>query len=132
VKIVNTTERPLAIVDPAGHDTFTIELGHRFESSAETLRLLNPAQPPAHYQAGDIKMIAPGAVYAFELNLSDPRFRLARGDKPVGFNDMEWHEHARVIYTAPPPERVAHLPDSCAVWEGSLRSRAFSRYNFVD
>jgi len=132
IKIVNTTERPLAIVDPAGHDTFTIELSYRFESSADGLRLLNPAQPSEHYQAGDIKMIAPGAVYAFELNLSDPRFQLARGDKPIGFHEMEWNEQARILYAAPPSEKIALLPDAGAIWEGSLRSRAFSRYNFVD
>ncbi|MBN2374339.1 GDYXXLXY domain-containing protein [bacterium] len=132
VKIVNTTERPLAIVDPAGHDTFTLELSQRFKSSAEPLRILNQSQPSWHYQADDIKMIAPSAVYAFYLNLSDPRFRLARGDKPVGFHEMEWNEQARILYAPPPSEKIAHLPGTGAIWDGRLRSRTFSSYNIVD
>jgi uncharacterized membrane-anchored protein len=127
VRMVNAAEDPLAVADPADHRTFRIELrSTATAASGDRLRLDQPPTPPAPFQGGDIKVIAPGAVYETVIDLNSSAYRLMRGDKVIGWRQMQAWETARLVYEAPPPARMPVGGSTARLWQGRLVSRAFS------
>ncbi len=133
VKLVNASLKPLGIVDPEDHSTFRIEISSVPTSeSRDKARLKNPPLAPAVYKDSDIKVIPPHSVYEFELDLTLPRYQLARSRRDIDWTDMGYGENARIVYETPCPVKVASLKAAHRLWQGTLTSRSFSGWTFSD
>ncbi len=84
----------------------------------------------------DVVAVAPGAVYAREIDTADPRWHvraLAVVDRPFSgeIARLDRWQQFRLVYRS--PESAAALSTASApVWEGTLSSAAFSNRGRVD
>ena len=121
------SQQPLSIVDPQDHHTFKIELSDsRRPANKPVLKFKQPPLQAGAYRQADIRMIMPQSVYEFEIDLTLPQYRLARGDTDVAWGRMEYWETARVFYRVPEARELEGLDDTDRLWKGRLESLPFT------
>ena len=133
VKLVNASEKPLAIIDPENHSTFKIKITNSLDANdEEIIRLKNPPGEMTNYQEADIKIIPSKSLYAFDIDLTEPRYQLVRGKSDISWDQLRWDENALIEYKTPSPDIVAHLENSSTLWQGRLYSPPFRPSDFRD
>ncbi|MGA1867270.1 MAG: GDYXXLXY domain-containing protein [bacterium] len=132
IKVANASDKPLAIVDPEDHSTFTIALTTNQYGSEGKLKLKHYPKDLASFKESDVKLIKPQSVYSFELDLGTPDYQLVRGDKEISWQDMQWGERAQIVYNSPDVSMLKDFKHAESLWQGQLSSRSFTRANFID
>jgi uncharacterized membrane-anchored protein len=129
--LVNASQRFLAIIDPAEHDSFKIEFTSQREEK-ENVRIKKKYTKPVLYQQEDLKVIKPQEVYVFTIDLNKPDYQLVQGDSEISWEELKGSETARIVYVSPESEQVQGLKGSEHIWQGRIYSQTFSRYNIVN
>ncbi len=133
VKLVNASDKPVYIVDPENHESFSIELSYSGTyKKEEKIKYQKPPVKPEFYTESDIREIAPKSLYEFTIDLDHPEYQLLRGTQEVSWSDMKYWENARIIYRAPEEASLMKIDDPGKLWQGHVMSRSFSGYSFRD
>ena len=133
VKIVNASEKPLAIIDPENHSSFKIEITNpSFAQDDEIIRLKTPPKETTSYQKTDIKILPSKSLYEFDIDLTKPQYQLVRGKTDITWDQLEWNETARFVYKTPSPDIVARLENSDTLWQGRLYSPPIRPFRIRD
>lgn len=133
IKLINASNKKLAIVDPPNHSTFKLNISYSYQlPEQEKIHLKTPQQDPEDYSNSDIKILPPKTVYSFEIDLDTPEFQLIKGMKKVNWNEMGWKHRVSIIYTPPLKEEISNLNHKDKIWQGKLSTRTFSARSFVD
>jgi uncharacterized membrane-anchored protein len=122
----NTSSEPLALIDPGEH--CALHLVPTVMTKAAYPAAYDCAGVPA--TADDVKTLAPGATYAVDIDLSEPRWHLLAGGKPVEAGTLPPGTQFRLEYRAPAP--VADRVAPTTVWNGRLASQAFNAQGMID
>lgn len=129
VKLLNTSDKAAAIVDPPGHETVTLSISYPPDTAAvlylhKKISLKNIAPDTAFFMDSDIKLIEPGALYIMEIDLSHPRFALTWNNQDAQWTDVKWPAVCTVTYTPPVSELLKQRQLPCAVWEEPVEAQA--------
>ncbi|MBI5039779.1 MAG: GDYXXLXY domain-containing protein [Gammaproteobacteria bacterium] len=127
----NASAAPLALVNPGDDCGYAL-----MPVDGQPFAMLN--DECAKVVAGDAAMVvlAPGEVYAREIDLAQPRWHITMADGNMGtfrgeIGQYRGWQRFRLIYRSPANAAVLSTPIA-PVWRGSLGSAAFSNRGRVD
>jgi uncharacterized membrane-anchored protein len=127
ITLANTSEAPLAVVDPGAHCAFHLL---PVEWAAEAYPPASAACAEAPLTAASVITLAPGQTYSVDLELSAERWQVLSGGKPLEIGALPANAQFRIEYRA--PEAGALPPEAREVWRGRMASQAFSASGVID
>ncbi|MBU3947355.1 MAG: GDYXXLXY domain-containing protein [Proteobacteria bacterium] len=129
LKIINASNKPLAIVHPEDNRTFELELVSQSKEK-EPIEIKGLENKNMPFSQSDIKIIAPESVYDIKIDLNGPGYQLQKGGGQILWKDLKGYQTLRIKYVSPAPDRLEGLKGFEYLWKGSLYSRNFNRYEF--
>ncbi|MEI8079692.1 MAG: hypothetical protein WCH61_08730, partial [bacterium] len=133
LKLKNASDQPLAVVERPALGAWTLAEANRpwqGRSPADN-RWHWVGRPPGAallpVTAGEIRVLKPGEMAEYHVDLRDPAWNLVNGKgerKPIADITDGW-QAVRFVYHAPTPAALPGLPNAALVWQGELPSRAF-------
>lgn len=130
VRLLNASDKPLAIVDLPQGRSFSLEPASGPE---DDWRWARAGEPRPAVQAGHVRVLQPNGVHEVHINLDDPTWHLVGPDrKPKPITQIGRWTRFRLVYRPPSADECRDLPDAHLIWHGWLPSSAFGRWGFVD
>lgn len=131
LRLLNASEKPLAIVDLPGTHCFSLEP----VSSRRTEKLRwAGADVPRPVVSGDhVRVLQPGEIHSVRIDFTDSSWYVARGGalaRPI--YELDRSAMFRLVYRPPTKKASEHLEQAELVWHGHLPSRAFNGRGWVD
>jgi uncharacterized membrane-anchored protein len=123
ITLANASDAPLTVADAGEHCAFQlvqVEWG-------------GPRYPPASPGCGGEQpavrtvALAPGQAYSAELDLSEPRWHVLAGGKPVEIGALPGIAQFRIEYRTPQGAGA-----EAALWRGRMASQAFNASGVID
>lgn len=123
VTLANASDAPLSLADAGEHCAFQlvqVEWG-------------GPSHPPASPGCGGAQpavrtiALAPGEAYRAELDLSEPRWHVLAGGKPVEIGALPGIAQFRIEYRTPQGAGA-----EATLWRGRMASQAFNASGVID
>jgi len=137
VRLMNTGTNDLAIVDLAGGRSLALV----YASFDEPMWIWSPPVESSNPKPSEVIVLKPGAEHTIRARLDDERWRVTQAHandgeakKQLLLSDLrqEPTTRFRFEYRPPSPEKCAGLPNGNLVWQGSLKTRAFSPAGWTD
>ena len=127
VKMLNASDKPIAIVDLPQGRSFVLEPDStRFR--ANKWEWVNQGIPQKRIENGDLRILQPGEIYETYIDLNDSYWFVKSGGRVPqtisGLND--WNDSFRLVYHPPSQEACQHLENAKLIRHGRLSSRTFN------
>lgn len=125
VTLANASDAPLSVADAGEHCAFHLVTAE-WTPQAYPQAAAACAAPPAPSAIA----LAPGERYSAELDLSEPRWHVLAGGKPVEIGALPGITQFRIEYRA--PEAAAPAAGAGPLWRGRMASQAFNASGVID
>ena len=126
VKMINASDKPLAIVDLPQGRSFLLEpdsTGYR----ANKWEWVSKNSEQKDIENSDLKILQPGEIYETHIDLNDSYWFVKSGnDTPRTISGLDWDNRFRLVYHPAPKEACEHLENSKIIWHGQISSRTFT------
>lgn len=129
VTLKNVSEQPLALVDPGDHCAFTIASTQWTQKDVTAADDTCQAQPITD---ADRIELAPQQSYSIEIDLSQPRWHVKKGDTVGEIGRLAVNNRFRIVYRAPDASALDQLSRAEQLWRGTLPTRAFNSFGRID
>lgn len=130
LRLLNASDKPLALVDLPGHASFRLV---PIRGSGERWKWARESEPRAAPKDDDVRLLEPNQIFEVKLDLAGPEWALR---SPTGesrsIGQLTWNDWFRLAYEPHRAEECGHLRQAAAVWHGKLASRALSGARFTD
>lgn len=131
LRLLNASEKPLAIVDLPGTHCFSLEpvsVRH-----TDNLRWVGADVPQPVVSDDHVRVLQPGEVHPVGIDLTDSSWYVTRGGGPaLPVYGRDRSTRFRLVYRPPTKKASEHLEQAELVWHGHLPSRAFTGRGWVD
>ncbi|MFA5206852.1 MAG: GDYXXLXY domain-containing protein [Lentisphaeria bacterium] len=134
LKLRNSSDEPLAVAELPGLGAWTLAEAAppsswgRQQERDRWHWAGRPAGVPPPVTARDLRVLKPGEVVKYEVDLRDPAWDVVNGKggrKSITELDNDWVNRFRFVYRAPESAALQGLPNAALVWQGELATRAF-------
>ncbi|MFA5291822.1 MAG: GDYXXLXY domain-containing protein [Phycisphaerae bacterium] len=127
VKMLNASDKPLAIVDLPHGRAFVLEPDST-EFRTNNWEWVNKDAAQKQIENGDLKILQPGEIYETHIDINDSYWFVKSGDQtPRTISGLgNWNDSFRLVYRPAPKEACAHLEKAELIWHGYLSSRTFT------
>jgi hypothetical protein len=126
ITLANASDAPLSVADAGEHCAFQlVPVEWAPQPYAPASRACGGGQPAARTIA-----LAPGEAYSAELDLSEPRWHVLAGGKPVEIGALPGLAQFRIEYRTPDAAEAAAGEGS--LWRGRMASQAFNATGVID
>ncbi|MDH4095848.1 MAG: GDYXXLXY domain-containing protein [Betaproteobacteria bacterium] len=123
VTLANASDAQLSVADAGEHCAFQlVTVDWAAQAYAPASQACAGEQPAARSIA-----LAPGETYSAELDLSEPRWHVLAGGKPVEIGALPGLIQFRIEYRTP-----AAAPVQSSLWRGRMASQAFNASGVID
>lgn len=127
ITLANTSAAPLALVDPGDHCAFHLV---PVERAVEAFPPASASCSSGPATDANVITLAPDQTYSVDLDLSEPRWNVLAGGKPVEVGALSAAAQFRIEYRA--PEAGAVPAGAKDVWRGRMASQAFNAIGVID
>ncbi len=127
VKLFNSSDKPIGIVDLPDGQSFTLEPVTMFRMFAEDekeYKWVGAKMERKKVEDSDVRILEPGKTYEFYIDVNQPRWFIARGNEQGRSISgiMGWF---RLVYMPPSREQCQNLQKADLIWHGCLESAVF-------
>ena len=133
LRLLNASEKPLAVVDLPGGRSFRLSPETRWQQNQ--WQWVKRAEPPPAVAAEHVRVLAPGAVHSVRVDLADSAWFVEQPGKE-GARTLrglpDWNAWFRLIYAPPAAATCTGLENADRIWHGKLPSRAFNGMHGMD
>jgi uncharacterized membrane-anchored protein len=136
LKLINVSDKPVAIVDLSGGGSFSLEQSSPWYPK-DRWQWVNQDVPRKAPQNSDVRVLKPDEIYEVRIDLTNPDWFVTRKDKSaVPISELYWEDWGwgsfRLVYRSPTKEQCAGLDNAEIIWHGYLFSPAFTSNRSVD
>ena len=134
IKILNASDKPVAIVDPPDARSILLEPDIN-QWREEDWRWAHEVDSyDGDVLDSDVHILQPDEVYSIKIDLSQPRWFVTKdGEDPRTITGLErWWPRFRFVYSPPSQEDSSHLEHANLIWHGQLKTQTFSGSGQVD
>jgi uncharacterized membrane-anchored protein len=125
LKLLNASDKPIAIIDLPQGGSFALEEDTMWYSP-EQWRWVGRDLPRDNPQNGDVHILKPDEIYLIKIDLTRAQWFVKQKDKlPLPLNELNW-ERFRLVYRPPSKEQCRDLDNAEIIWHGYIYSPAFS------
>ncbi len=132
LKLLNASDKPLAIVDLPGGRSFTLERDMWTTRQNNDWRWVGEGTPPPVVSDEYVVVLQPDESHEIVISFNDTAWFVKRGkEEPRSLSDPErrrW-QRFRFVYRPPSREGSSHLRDADLIWHGRMYSSAFAGAN---
>jgi uncharacterized membrane-anchored protein len=131
LKLLNASDKPVAIVDLPDGRSFTLE-HNTLAFDPDRWQWVNLNAFRKDPRNSDVHVLKPDEIYEVRIDLANPAWFVTQKDKsPLPISELDWQSF-RLVYRPPSREQCQTLDNADIIWHGYLLSPAFSGRRSID
>ncbi len=125
LKLLNASDKPLAIVDLPDGRSFSLESSDRW-FAMESWQWVNKDAPRQAADNNNVHVLKPNETCEVRINLTNPAWFVVKegGGTPIPISELDWNGRFRFVYHPPSGEDCRNLDKANIIWHGYLPSPA--------
>ena len=132
VKLLNSSDKPIGIIDLPDGQSFTLEPQGMFAALEEKeYKWVGAGKERKKVEDSDVRILEPGKTYELYIDVNQLQWFVARGDgQPKSIGETMAMGQFRLVYRPPSQDECKNLQSADLIWHGSLESPAFRGMEF--